>query len=146
MTIQKRTQFLIDRLFNEWKEHGKIIIALDFDDTISPWKIDNPDWFDEVRQVVKACQDTGAFVMIHSACAPSRYEYIKAYCQDRGIKIDSFNENPIPLPYGNVTKPYANIYLDDRAGLDQALEILNAALYKYRVYKKEQTQSYPGAL
>lgn len=131
-----RTGPLIDRLLKEWQEHGKIIIALDFDDTISPWKFDKPEWFAEVIQVVKDCQDTGAFVIIHSACAPSRYDYIKEYCESKGIKIDSFNQNPIPLPYGNVTKPYANIYLDDRAGLDQALYILTQALYRYRASKK----------
>ena len=29
----------LERLEEEWKMHGKIIVAVDYDDTISPWKM-----------------------------------------------------------------------------------------------------------
>jgi len=34
----KRYKKHVERLALEWARHGKIIIAVDFDDTISPWK------------------------------------------------------------------------------------------------------------
>jgi hypothetical protein len=56
------------------------------------------------------------------------------------LVIDSINENPINLPYGHHGKIYANIYLDDRAGLNEALNILEFAMYKIKGSKT--TQSY----
>lgn len=128
----------VDRLFEEWKQHGKIIIALDYDDTISPWKLEgfSPD---PVINAVREAQKTGAYVLIHTSCDPDRFEEIKEYCNSVGIKIDAINSNPISIPFGNATasKPYANIYLDDRAGLTEAREILVNAMYKYRGWLKQ---------
>lgn len=131
----------VNRLFEEWKSHGKIIIALDYDDTISPWKLEgfSPD---PVISVVKEAQNTGAYVIIHTSCNNDRFDEIKEYCNSVGIRVDAINSNPISLPYGgaNASKPYANIYLDDRAGLTEAREILVNAMYKYRGWLKGNEQ------
>jgi len=47
----------LDRLVTEWEQHGKIIIACDYDDTISPWKMHNND-FNRVIRVLKAAKFT----------------------------------------------------------------------------------------
>lgn len=138
-----------DRLVKEWEQHGKIIIAVDFDDTISAWGL-NPehvgDLYDKVLRLVKDAKEVGAYVVIWSACDPDRYQYIADYCAGKGLIIDAVNENPIDLPYGKNKKIYANIYLDDRAGLQEACLILESAMYTMKGKKDTARLNYPGSL
>ena len=122
----------INRLLKEWKEYSKIIIACDYDDTLRNWSLDDDETRAKVIETLKIAKATGAYIVIFTACSPDRYDEIKEFCKQQGIQIDSINKNPIDLPYGNEKKVYANIFLDDRAGLLQALEILEKAMYKYR--------------
>jgi len=123
----------LDRLIQEWEVHSRILIAVDFDDTISPWKLTNDEECDDTISLLKEVKNTGAYIVIFTACHEDRFEYIKSYCRSKGLEIDSINSNPIDLPYGNKTKPYANIYLDDRAGIEEAKEILRQAMYAQRI-------------
>lgn len=131
----------LDRLVDEWYQHGKVIIACDYDDTISPWKMkhENHSDFTRVIELLKAAKHTGAFVTIWSACDKGRFDEIRSYCKSKGLDIDSINENPIDLPYGNNGKIYANIYLDDRSGLNESLNILEFAMYKVRGMRNSDT-------
>jgi hypothetical protein len=121
----------LDRLVTEWEQHGKIIIACDYDDTISPWKMHNND-FNRVIRVLKAAKFTGAYLVIFTACDTQRYDEIKSYCKSKDLEIDSINQTPIDLPYGKNGKVYANIFIDDRAGLNESLNILESATYIIR--------------
>lgn len=124
----------IRRLTTEWITHQKIIIGVDFDSTLSPYhSIDNMEDIQEVISVIKDAIITGAYVVIHTACNPDRYSEITNYCKSIGIVPDSINMTPIDLPYGKSgSKPYCNIFLDDRAGLLEAILILKTALYCVR--------------
>ena len=121
----------LERLEQEWKQHGKIIIACDYDDTISPWKMKG---FDPKRviEVLKVAKQTGAYIVIFTSCNEERYQEIEEYCNSQGLEIDAINKTPINLPYGNNSKIYANIFIDDRAGLNEALNILEFAMYRVR--------------
>lgn len=121
----------LERLENEWLQHGKIIIACDYDDTISPWKMHNAD-FSRVIEILKQAKMTGAYIAIFTACNEDRYPEITEYCKKSGLAIDSINKTPIDLPYGKNSKIYANIFIDDRAGLNESLNILEFALYRVR--------------
>jgi len=46
-----------DRLFTEWVNHGKIIIAVDFDDTVSSWKLFSQEEieFSGIFRILKKC-------------------------------------------------------------------------------------------
>lgn len=112
----------LERLEQEWKQHGKIIIACDYDDTISPWKMKG---FDPKRviEVLKVAKQTGAYIVIFTSCNEERYQEIEEYCNSQGLEIDAINKTPINLPYGNNSKIYANIFIDDRAGLNEALNV-----------------------
>lgn len=120
-----------ERLEREWDQHGKIIIACDYDDTISPWKMTG---FDpkKIMDVLKTAKQTGAYIVIFTSCNEERYQEISDYCKKNGLEIDAINRTPIDLPYGNNTKIYANIFLDDRAGLNESLYILEYAMYRIR--------------
>jgi hypothetical protein len=128
------------RLLEEWKQHGKIIIAVDYDDTISPWRLHKEDDIYQTGIVdkLRVAKETGAYIVAFTACNEDRYPEIKQRFESLKIELDSINQNPINLPYGNQTKIYANIFLDDRAGLDQALSDLSDAMYEYRAYKASQ--------
>ena len=121
----------LERLEQEWDQYGKIIIACDYDDTISPWKMKG---FDPKRviEVLKLAKQTGAFIVIFTSCNSERYHEIIEYCKTQGLEIDAINETPIDLPYGNDKKIYANVFIDDRAGINEALNILEFAMYRIR--------------
>ena len=121
----------LERLEEEWKLYGKIIIACDYDDTISPWKMHKSN-FNRVFEILKTAKATGAYIIIFTACDSERYDEIKSYCSDNGLEIDGINKTPIDLPYGNSSKIYANIFIDDRAGLNESLNILEMAMYRIR--------------
>ena len=127
----------IERLLSEWKEHGKIIVGCDFDDTLRPWSLAENYDCDNVISLLKEVKLTGCYLVIFTACKPDRYDEIRNYCKEKGLLIDSINENPIKLPYGNDRKIYANIFLDDRAGLEQSCDILSTTLYRYRGWQKQ---------
>jgi len=114
----------MERLKREWDKHKKIIIGCDFDDTIRHWNLEN---FDAAKtiEVLKAAKAIGAYIVIFTATHSERYLEITKYCQSIGLDIDCINENPIDLPYGNSRKIYANIFIDDRAGLNESLNILS---------------------
>ena len=129
----------LNRLEEEWEQYGKIIIACDYDDTISPWKMQNRD-FKRVFEVLTIAKQTGAYVVIFTACKEDRYPEIAQYCLQNGLEIDGINKTPIDLPYGNDKKIYANVFIDDRAGLNEALNILEFAMYKIRGKKHHYTE------
>lgn len=131
MEINQRIIPYVDRLESEWVQHGKIIIGVDYDDTISPWRMNEFD-FDGVIKTLKVAKETGAYIVIFTACNEERYPEIISYCQSKGLEIDRINETPIELQYGNKAKIYANIFIDDRAGLMESLDILELAMYRVR--------------
>lgn len=134
MILNKKYNFksskllIIQRLIREWNEEEKLIIAIDFDDTIHPYtqKFENEDYQERIN-FLKDCKTLGAYLVLWTASSSERYPLIWDYCKKHGIEIDSINTNPIPLNYGNNGKIFANIYIDDRAGIDESLEILYTA-------------------
>lgn len=130
-----------ERLIKEWETHGKIIIGVDFDSTISPYHtIDNQSDIDRAIELILAAQSVGCYIMIHTACNADRHSDIIRYCTGIGIHVDGINETVIDLPYGkDGSKPYCNIYLDDRAGLVEALNILEDSIYT--ISGKRNTES-----
>ena len=129
----------LERIISEWKQYGKIIIGVDYDDTISPWKMEEVSDFDRVISILKEAHSTGAYIVIFTACNPDRFPEILEYCKKNNLPIDSINQNPIDLPYGRHSKIFANIFIDDRAGLNESLEILEQAIYRVRA----ETQTLP---
>ncbi len=129
-----------ERLITEWLLHDKICLAVDHDDTIFPWGFKGFEANIQLKRtmdVVKLAQSVGCYTTIWSACDPERYDEIKSYCSANGIVVDSINENPIPLPYGNNRKMYYNHLLDDRAGLELAIDMLEYVCYRVMTERKQ---------
>ena len=132
-----KLQKYIDRLTKEWKQHKNIIIAVDFDDTISPWGLNTTQECNWVVEKLKTYQQQGAYIVIFTACNSDRFEDISNFCSQNDLMISSINKNAFELPYGNNGKIYANVFLDDRAGLFETIEILDGALCNMNAHGNE---------
>lgn len=122
-----------ERLIREWRQYGKIIIAVDYDSTIAYWPtIENQEDIEETIKTLQVANQTGAYIVINTACKPDRFENIQRHCEQVKLPINGINTPPIPTEFGNSTKLYANIFLDDRAGLKESLQILSDAMYVIR--------------
>lgn len=131
----------LERLVNEWISHDKIVLAVDYDDTIFHWRHTPKERCNEILDLVKFCKQVGAYIMIHTSTDISRYDEIREYCESKGLKIDSINSNPINLPYGREGKPYYNWQLCDRSGLDYAVEVLEKAVKEVLTIKQQKNKN-----
>lgn len=131
----------VQRIFHEWTIYSKIVIAVDFDDTIYPWKYSTQKKCDKIINLLKWCKVTGCYIMIHTTSNHDRYSEIEKYCKKKGLKIDSINSNPkeLDLPYGNEGKPFYNWQLCDRSGLDYATKVLEKACEKMLNFKNKSS-------
>lgn len=141
----------LDRLIEEWNQHGKIIIAVDWDDTLQGWKysdLNDVIRYNRLWQLLIECRRTGAYIVLFTACNADRHESMLEYARGKGLIVDGINRTPInSIPYGrDGSKIYANIYLDDRAGLEEATALLEKALYLRRSEMQQELHNYPGSL
>lgn len=117
------------RLVNEWRTHGKIVLSVDFDSTLYLYPtLENPKDIERVIQLVQLAHNIGAYIVIFTASEKERFEFIQNYCDSIKIPVSSINENPIDLPYGKNGKIFYNLNLCDRSGLIQAMDILEEAI------------------
>lgn len=124
-----------ERLLKEWRKHDGLIIACDFDDTISPYHFKSPEDMERyvlTIRLLKDCISYGCQVIIFTARDEPRYVAVRDYCKGVGLNITGININLPGLPYGNSKKIYANVYIDDRGGLEHSLEQLRYALNEIR--------------
>lgn len=63
--------------------------------------------------------------------------WMKEYCEHYGIRVDYINESPVM----QTKKPYYNILLDDRAGLDSAYTILEDAVDRIEILMMNKCKS-----
>lgn len=128
------TEFCVERLYKEYLTHKKLIVALDFDDTIFDFH-NRGHSYAQVIDLILECQKLDFYIVIFTGTEPEKWPNIYNYCEKIGIKIASINKNPIPLPFGNDGKIYYNILLDDRAGIAQAYDILRKTICKIKETK-----------
>ena len=100
-----------DRLRNEFKKYGKLIIAYDFDYTVHNFH-DEGYSYEFVSNLLRRWRPYANFI-VFTASPESRFQYIKDYLNDREIPFDAINEEVIQRDY--TRKIYYNVFLDDRA-------------------------------
>jgi len=123
----------VNRLVEEWKKYGKIIIGYDFDDTVFDFH-QKDRTYKNVINLLKKCKKLGAYFIVFTCCGEDEYDKIKNYLNKNKLPYDKINEN-IDFVKFTGRKVYYNIMLDDRAGLSSAYKVL---LKTIKIIKKEK--------
>ena len=124
---------IVNRLVKEWKKHGKLIIAFDFDNTVFDYHKEGH-VYDNVISLLKECRDFGAYLIVFTAKPEEEFPEMIQYLIDNNIPYDAVNENLPFVPFSG-KKIYYNILLDDRAGLPSAYSTLKTALAEMKNQK-----------
>ena len=121
-----------NRLIEEWKKYGKIIISYDFDDTVFDfWKKGRN--YSDMISLLQRCEKVGAYFIVFTA--NDDIEMIKTYLTENKIPFNKINENMEFVKFTS-RKIYYNILLDDRSGLKSAYECLKSAVEHMELEKR----------
>ena len=124
-TIPFNTQRCKERLLREYKTHGNLIIAFDFDNTVFDYHEQGDD-YSYLINLLKECSSLGMTLILFTVCTSElELESKLTYLNSVGIYPDYINESPL---FKGSQKPYYNLLLDDRAGLESAVEQLQFVL------------------
>lgn len=111
----------ITRLIEEYNKHKKLVIGFDFDNTIFDCH-NNGQCYAQVINLLKECKELGFILCLYTAeLRPEWIDWKVMYCEHFGIKPDYVNESPL---LSGTKKPFFNLLLDDRAGLQSAFSVL----------------------
>lgn len=117
----------ITRLLKEYETHKRLIVAVDFDDTVFDFHKAGHEYLG-VLSLLRKCKELGFYVILFTGSPRAQWTTQCAHLAMLGVNVDTVNANPIAMPFGNDGKIYFNILLDDRAGLGQAFHVLNETI------------------
>ena len=110
-----------DRLLEEYKKYNTLVVAFDFDDTVYDFHKKGR-IYQNVIDLLKKLKSVNCYLICWTGQEDK--EFVTNYLKENQIPFDAFNENP-PFYKSESRKIYANVYLDDRAGLKQVYDDLN---------------------
>lgn len=108
------------RLLHDWLHYGSLIIAVDFDDTIYDFHKLGRSYADVINLLKR--WKPYAKIIIWTSHTEDEFPAIQEYCDSIGLEIDGINTDAIPNVKGR--KMYANVYVDDHAGLPSTYRML----------------------
>lgn len=115
----------IYRLKSEYCKYKSLVIGFDFDNTVFDYYNKGGD-YTEIINLLKECKDLGFTLCLYTL--ETREEWLDwkiKYCEHFGFKPDYVNDSPI---LQGAKKPFFNLLLDDRAGLESAFIILKSVV------------------
>lgn len=130
-----RKENVKNRLRSEFEKYGKLIIAFDFDYTVHNYREEDNYTYDVVSQLLRDWRPF-SHLIVFSASSEERYEYIKDYLNEHNIPFDKINEDILERNY--TRKIYYNVFLDDRAGLGETVEILSELLEEIKTKENKK--------
>lgn len=121
------------RLKDDYIKHGYLIIAYDFDDTVSNYSgakyPEAAGWtHDKIIKLLQDWRDYAKFILFTARNTEDTIQEAVAFIRANQIPMDAVNMNLPGIPYGNTTKVYYNILIDDKAGLGWPYKALRALL------------------
>lgn len=129
------SDILLGRLLKNYYKHGSIIVAFDFDDTVRDYHTLKP--IQDVVELLRLLKARGYAKLVCYTCRSGEgidgqgAQYVKDYLALYDITYDAFNEPVVKMLHPETGeeipqsgKIYYNIFLDDKAGLGQAFEVL----------------------
>jgi hydroxymethylpyrimidine pyrophosphatase-like HAD family hydrolase len=126
--MKKNLPDLFEKISKVYAEHGDIIIAVDFDDTIYDWKCAGFDCDYVVDLIIRCIKQLNAKVILFTCRYSEALDFAIKHCKEIGIPLYGINENP-DFPYTS-SKPFYNVLLDDKACLSHVCEVLEKLLDK----------------
>jgi hypothetical protein len=128
------TDVCVEKLLKTYKERGYLIIAFDFDDTLIS---SEPDYECQLPlRLLSLCKEYINCKLILYTCRSSNrgdgrnLRRAIETCKNLGIEPDYVNEHAYEEFKGLDGKVFYDIFLDDKAGLGQACEILGLVINK----------------
>lgn len=113
----------IERLVRTFNKNRNLFIAFDFDHTVADF--DSPgDSFPKMEDLLRFLKKQGFMLILFTCAEEAHLKKRIVYCTSHDFAPDYINENPIL----NSKKPHYDILLDDKAGLNEAYQILVATL------------------
>ncbi len=126
--------YYVNKGLQQWLKYGKLIIGVDFDETILPYRDYEEKICNQVVSTVLEAQKLGAIIILYTCRDDKLLDEAIHYCEEKGLKFHAVN--PIGseefLGEGWSSKPYFNIQLDDKAGLISAVTTLQEIIIKYK--------------
>lgn len=84
---------VVSRLLNEYKRHGNLVVAFDFDNTIHDYH-QQMDTYPRVVKLLKRCYTLGLTLVCYTG--NDDIELVRSTCYNNGIKeVHYINESPI---------------------------------------------------
>ena len=125
--------FLYDRLVAAYRQHKKLIIAYDLDDTVRPYYSKN---CEQVKALIRRAKFLlNPYFVVYTA-NPNTEKNI-AFLESENLPYDAINQNiDIINDRFNSGKIYYNLFLDDKAGLREAYMALNKLCDYIELYRK----------
>lgn len=116
-----------NRLREDYLTHGSLFVAFDYDNTVSDYHSKGIN-YQKIIDLLKNCKSFGFTMILFTANEGEKLQNVTDDLNNREIPFDYINENPIQ----NTRKPYYNILLDDRAGLQEAYSQLKKLVDEIR--------------
>jgi hypothetical protein len=131
--------YAFSRLIDHYNTHNRLIVAYDVDDTVRPYYSGS---CEKVKSVLRAAAQYLNCYFIVYTCNPNT-DKIKEYLIEEELPFDSINENAPFTPNYINGKLFYNIFLDDKAGLNEAVERLEALIH-YIINGGEENENIEG--
>jgi phosphoglycolate phosphatase-like HAD superfamily hydrolase len=122
----------VKRLVSDYKKHNSLFVAFDFDNTVFDY-FGTGETYPKLEALLRFLKVKEFKLILFTGNEGEKLQEIVKYCKEHGYEPDFVNESPVM----KTTKPYYNILLDDRAGLNDAYQTLVLTLnilnydYKY---------------
>lgn len=124
---------VVNRLICDFQKYGKLMVAIDFDDTLKPSK---PSYSTEqVIELMQVCSKIPEVTIIVFTCRTNDTDLkeVRNFCSNHNIRVDYINENDPSISIETSRKILYSIFLCDRAGLRAAYEDLVGFIQWYYV-------------
>jgi hypothetical protein len=125
----------VKRLYNDFMTHRNLMIAFDFDDTVFDFH-KKRFTYTKVIALLKEAQEMGNTLILFTGNEGENLEKAVAYCEELGLEVSYVNESPIMTEN---RKPFYNIFLDDRAGLSEAYNILKETIKRIKRRQRDDS-------
>lgn len=123
--LQPNSSYL--RLLSEYRKYNNLIVAVDFDDTLFDYHQRGKSYINVIN-LIRDLKSIGCTIIIWSG---NDNKFIEDYCLKLDISFDYINRdsdqiiNNLYRIKPSPRKIYANVYIDDRAGLQQTYQELS---------------------